>query len=1092
MNDPQRWDPRAVPVAFITDAHTGRRELDGILSSAAAVAVDTETVILRDADGNIVKRDLDVDGPGPWRVMSIAARFDTAAGPQYRAWVLDMASINASALQSAFTGVTPWGWNANFDRAVLGRGGLQVRNWRDAMLFEAVLRQGAISGADDHVWYSSLERAVQRFLGLKGIEGKSDVRLNYDETTPLTPEEQRYAADDAITTLFVGEILERQAVEQGLIEVCNRTCRAQAFVHSMKVNGLPFDASTYQKVIDRHKDAANAAAEKVAVLTTGQHVLRTLVGWAKATGILPEAELNDETLVEVGLPLLHDPAVFDRFLQALREQRTQLTAKMAAALGVGEPVDDLFAEGVHYNLPFDPDDETKIRRWLSKAAPQFVAEFLAAAGSTTRGLTKANDLMEVYAGLQVERSDVPVELRQVAVHLEAHARYSKILEQYAGSQGAATLVPDWNLGSQDQVKDNLNRFAEAGVQAYMASTVGAARLLEKADSVDNKALKLIGGPLTVALLNWREHDKMVSTYGDELVKLVHPRTGRVHASYTQELTGTGRLASYKPNAQNLSPQAKPHITLARRQPDGRLVSRVEGQMRVLVCADLSQAELRFLAHMAQDENMLAAFRSGEDLHTRTATLMFGVDLKALKADGDKTVRELAATIAGLERYVAADPDQLGKVLYKALRGKAKAVSFGYAYGLKGASLAQQLTVQGVPTTKEEADELLALFDRAYPQVAAWMAARVKFINDLSASLKDLATPSGVDFEASWKLHKLYYRASQTQKALGSKLGYTPTPREIAEALVSHEELTARLASGEPAQDSGPAWDAKVEQVRTQQTEQVAWALGHFGSAILNDDGTPWSFESRNLAGRRRLFQISTADWTLAMASIVSRSRKPFAKKLTNEWVDAYNGERTAAWEAACAAAQEAGRVAPRKPALLALTKVDPRTKRETVLTEAELKKVLDTKELRISFVQFVLNAYDQLPNPAAARDMLFRHAMADRVRALGNQYRNHPIQSGVADAVLDAFGGIWDEIGEKFPTANPIQSVHDSIVLECDLQEARAVRELVVRHMEGSLSAMCPTVPCVADGDVQLSLYDDTIIPDAELDELVERYALAA
>lgn len=1093
------WDPRTVPVAFFTDAGQARSALNGTLRDATAVAVDTETVILRDAAGNIIKRDMDVDGPGPWRVMSIAAKFDTDEGVRYQAWVIDMENISASIFADAFQGVTPWGWNANFDRGVLGRGGLKVRRWNDAMLYDAVLKQGAYCGVGERPFYTSLADAVVRHLGLPGIVGKEDTRMNYDEHTPLTPEEIQYAADDAITTLFVGEVLTDRAQSAGLLQVCQRTSAAQPFIQSMKINGLPFAAETYQAVVDNATQKANAASERLAVLTTGQELLRTLCLWATSSGVLadpmPPCVTDDPNsaeaqlyVVETGLPLLHDTATFAQFIAAVREQAAAAQDKIAAVLGL-DAQEDMFSEGVIYSGPFKIDDETTIRRWLNKTAPQFVAEYLAAVGGTSRGLVKAHDLLDVYRQISAQPADVTPELAQVAAHLEAYTRYKEILAQYGQvDDGAVTLRPDWNVSSADQVKENLNRFSQANVLAFAQKYLGSPRLLEKSDSIDSMALKFIGGPICEALLEFREHDKMVTTYGDELIKAVHPVTGRVHASYTQELTGTARLASFSPNAQNLSPLAKPHMRVVEKAEDGSLVSRdPQGRLRVLVAVDLSQAELRFIADMAQDENMLAAFRSGEDLHTRTGTLMFSVDLKALKANGDKPLSALATFVQGVGAYATATPSMLAEDLYKQLRSKAKAVAFGYAYGLKGASLANQLTANGVETTKAEADELLAQFDIAYPQVAAWMAVRVKFIQDIVDALKDQDHPSGVDFESSWRLHKLFFRARSASNALKTKNGYKPTPRETAEHLVSDEDLRARLGSDDPAQDVGPEWDAQWEEQRELQASKVAWALGHYGSAILAEDGTPWSFESRNVTNRRRLFQIGTADWTMSMVALVARSRRKFAMDLTDAWVAAYNAEQDADMAARVAAGK-----APGKAKYIALRKVDPRTKRSTTLTAKELEQALPSKELRISFVDFVLESYKSLAAPEAARDYLFRHAMADCVRKAGNQYRNHPIQSGVADAVLEAFARIDTELLERFPTAQGIQSVHDSIVIECDLEHARAVREIVVRHMETALAELCPTVPCVADGDVQLSLDGKSSLSEEELDALLTRYALAA
>lgn len=1096
---PTQWDTRAVPVVFLTDTARAVAELTGTLARATKLSVDTETVIIRNADGSIAKRDLDVEGPGPWRVMSIAAKFETPTGPDYRVWVLDMAHIDPGALNDAFKGaVAPYGWNAPFDRKVLCRAGLIVRHWRDAMLIDAVLRQGAyFANGKDRVWYYTLDTASQVYLGLPPMAGKDDTRLNYDETTPLTQEQIRYAGDDALITLWVGEEADARAEAAGLTGIVDRTCRAQSFVKAMRVNGFPFDGAGYQHIVDNAKAKADAAAERVAVLTGGLDVLRTLVRWAvrerllsAAAADLTRVDSDVDYVTDVGLPLLHDPQVMSAFLTDVATQRANALASLAAALGCGEPVDDLFSAGKRYELPFKVDDETTIRRWLNKAAPQFVAEVLAAAGSTTRGLTKANDLQDVYTLMQQRPADVTTELANAAKWLQAYYRYGRILDEYGSVEGPVRLRPTWNLSSTDQVKNALNTYAQDAVLAYTARTAGSARLLSKADTTDNAAMKLIGGPLCTALLEYREHEKMVSTYGDGLLKFINPTTGRVHAEYIQELTATGRLASNNPNAQNLAPEAKPFITGCRRLPDGTLVPLNEGgPIRVIVAADLSQAELRYIADKSGDDNMLEAFRSGEDLHERTASLMFSIDLKVLAANPTKTVGEMVTIVAGLDEYARANPTMACKDLWKQLRQKAKAVSFGYAYGLGAASLAMQLTVQGVETTVEQAQDLLRKFDEAYPKVAAWMAARKQYIQDMADAMLDQSRPSGVNFEDSWRLHKLYYRARSAQKALKAAhpSKHLPTMREVAESLLPDTALAERFVARGLAPET-PEWAAAWEETRTQQTEQVAWALGHYGSAVLNEDGTPWTFESRNSNGRRRLFQVGTEEWTMSMVACVARSRRTYAKNLTKAWETGYNEQVTAEYEKAIADGQRRG-----KPKLISLTKADPRNaSRQVPLTHKELEKALDTRELRISFVSFVLEQYGSLANPAAARDYLFRHAMADQIRAAANQYRNHPIQSGVGDAVLEAFYRIDEDLYSRFPTALAIQSVHDSIVIECDLADAPAVREMLVRHMEAALQEMCPNVPAKADGDIQVSLDDHTKLTDDEVKALLDGLALAA
>jgi DNA polymerase I len=140
----------------------------------------------------------------------------------------------------------------------------------------------------------------------------------------------------------------------------------------------------------------------------------------------------------------------------------------------------------------------------------------------------------------------------------------------------------------------LNRWAEPEVRAWTRSRHGVARLLDDTDSVRAGVLKEIGGELCQALLEYRNHAKILSTYGDSIGEFVHP-DGRLRPQYLQVVgTNTGRLASRNPNAQNFTPRMKPFL----RPPQPH---------RVFVHADLSQAELRYLAQVADDEPLRQAF-----------------------------------------------------------------------------------------------------------------------------------------------------------------------------------------------------------------------------------------------------------------------------------------------------------------------------------------------------------------------------------------------------------------------------------------------------------------------------------------------------
>jgi len=180
------------------------------------------------------------------------------------------------------------------------------------------------------------------------------------------------------------------------------------------------------------------------------------------------------------------------------------------------------------------------------------------------------------------------------------------------------------------------------------------------------------------LLEHRQYSKLKSTYVDSLPRLVSPRTGRIHASFNQMATATGRLSSSNPNLQNI-----PVRTREGREIRGAFLPREEGWR--FVTADYSQIELRVLAHLSGDEAMRAAFAEGDDIHLRTAMAVFGVDRGGVTGQ---------------------------------MRRTAKAVNFGILYGQSGFGLAKTLGITQL--------EAAAFIDRYF----ATFAGAASFIDDL--------------------------------------------------------------------------------------------------------------------------------------------------------------------------------------------------------------------------------------------------------------------------------------------------------------------------------------------------------------------------
>jgi DNA polymerase-1 len=146
-------------------------------------------------------------------------------------------------------------------------------------------------------------------------------------------------------------------------------------------------------------------------------------------------------------------------------------------------------------------------------------------------------------------------------------------------------------------------------------------------STDANSLEGLKGlhPVVDQILEYRQVSKLKSTYLDALPDMVNPTTGRVHTSYSQTGSATGRMSSSDPNLQNI-----PIRTEMGRQVRKAFVA--DSPDWLLFSADYSQIELRVLAHLSQDSGLLEAFQRGEDIHSSTASLMFDVPLNDVDAE----------------------------------------------------------------------------------------------------------------------------------------------------------------------------------------------------------------------------------------------------------------------------------------------------------------------------------------------------------------------------------------------------------------------------------------------------------------------------
>ncbi len=261
------------------------------------------------------------------------------------------------------------------------------------------------------------------------------------------------------------------------------------------------------------------------------------------------------------------------------------------------------------------------------------------------------------AGIKVDADD----LRRMSVDFEQRMEViERACHRLAGFE--------FNVGSPKQLGEVL--FDKMGLP-------GGRRMKTGAWGTDSSVLQTLadqGLELPAKILDWRQLQKLKSTYADALVEEINPETGRVHTSFAQAIASTGRLSSNDPNLQNIPI----------RTDEGSRIRHafIADPGCVLVSCDYSQIELRLLAHVAEIPALRDSFAQGEDIHARTASEVFGIPMKGM------------------------DP---------MTRRRAKAINFGIIYGISGFGLARQLGI-----TPAEARGFIDRYFERYPGIRTYM------------------------------------------------------------------------------------------------------------------------------------------------------------------------------------------------------------------------------------------------------------------------------------------------------------------------------------------------------------------------------------
>ncbi|MFN0057996.1 MAG: DNA polymerase I [Planctomycetota bacterium] len=398
--------------------------------------------------------------------------------------------------------------------------------------------------------------------------------------------------------------------------------------------------------------------------------------------------LEDSAILKIGHHLKYDA-------QILLSEGITLTgiggdsmieAYLLNPLGASYKLDTLVAERLHHRMiPIEeligagPAAE---QRSMADLTPEQICDYAAedadftlrlhemlSAEARAAGMARVLDELElplVEVLVAMERHGVTLKLEELA-RLESDVRAAIVeLEQkiYAAAGGP------FDLNSPKQLQEVL--FERLGLPAKRKTKTGhstAAEVLEElvVECPDQVLPKL--------MLDYRSHAKLLGTYIEGLPRLLHPKTGRLHTDLRQTATATGRLSSHRPNLQNIPVKNE----LGRRIRKAFVPTQPDF---VFLSADYSQIELRLLAHLSGDDNMQAALRQGQDIHTAVAARVFN------KA-----------------------PEQV----VRAERSAAKAVNFGIIYGMGAFGLARDLGI-----SQTDAQAFIDSFFRSFPGVKRYI------------------------------------------------------------------------------------------------------------------------------------------------------------------------------------------------------------------------------------------------------------------------------------------------------------------------------------------------------------------------------------
>ncbi len=397
-----------------------------------------------------------------------------------------------------------------------------------------------------------------------------------------------------------------------------------------------------------------------------------------------KAILEDEGKNKIGQNLKYDLEVFANYQIKLRgiEHDTMLASYVLNSTASRHDMDSLALnylniETIHYEdvagkgakqIPFNQVN-------IEDAAP-YAAEdadiVLKLHRVIASELKNHVDLEQVYRTIEMPLLTVLAEIERNGVVIDSDMLMQQAHDLTARMQEieieAHNLAGEtFNIGSPKQIQTVLYEKMDLPILAKTPKgqpSTAESVLQELAEDYELPRL----------ILDYRSMSKLCSTYTEKLPQMVNPETGRVHTSYHQAVTATGRLSSSNPNLQNIPV----------RTPEGRKIRQafIAPKDYTLVAADYSQIELRIMAHLSGDKGLLDAFEKGQDIHKTTAAEVFSVPIDDINSDQ---------------------------------RRAAKAINFGLIYGMSAFGLAKQLGIE-----RGEAQQYVELYFNRYPGVKSFM------------------------------------------------------------------------------------------------------------------------------------------------------------------------------------------------------------------------------------------------------------------------------------------------------------------------------------------------------------------------------------